>query len=193
MIPSRVFFVTAPHIAAVNCIQRLVPAFAQRTSTSVVVRANQSAIWSVLGILRPGPRFRTVRICFPTRLAIGRAAVCDTFLCLLHRSFCNRADLCLRAQRTRKRLCFSMNALLKAPSNVRQPPSAPSLSNSTTRVRKLSSASCNTPVVGRIFVPGMFAVAKSVRVSTKYETTCHEHHIDSEFGEVATFRTPMIE
>ena len=28
---------------------------------------------------------------------------------------------------------------------------------------------------------------------TKYETTCHEHHIASQFAEVATFRTPMIE
>ena len=59
-------------------------------------------------------------------------------------------------------------------------------------VRRLSSANCNTPVVGRILVSGMFAVAKSVRMSTKYETTCHEHHIDSEFAEVAAFRTPMI-
>ena len=44
-----------------------------------------------------------------------------------------------------------------------------------------------------LLVPGMFAVTKSVRVSTKYETTCHEHHIASQFAEVAKFRTPMIE
>ena len=93
MIPSRVFFVTAPYIAAVNRIQRLVPTVAQETATSVVVGANKSAIWSVLGILRPWPRFRTLRICFPTRLAIGSAAVRSTLLSFM----LNIVDLCLRA------------------------------------------------------------------------------------------------
>ena len=115
MIPSRVFFVTAPHIAAVNCIQRLVPTLAQRTSTSVVVRTNKSTVKSVLGILRPGPRFRTLRICFPTRLAIGRAAVCGTFLSLmLQRRLCNRADLCLRAQCTVKKALLFNECFVKS-------------------------------------------------------------------------------
>ena len=55
---------TAPYIAAVNRIQRLVPTVAQGTATSVVVGANKSTVWSVLGILRPWPRFCTLRIYF---------------------------------------------------------------------------------------------------------------------------------
>ena len=109
MIPSRVFFVTAPHIAAVKCIQRFVPTLAQRTTTSVVVRTNKSTVRSVLGILRP------LRICFPTRLAIGRAAVCGTFLSLLlQRRLCNRADLCLGAQGTVKKALLFNECLVKS-------------------------------------------------------------------------------
>ena len=99
MIPPRVFFVTTPDVATVTRIQRLVPTRDRGTATSVVVRANKSTIGSVFGILRPWPRFRALGICFPTRLAIGRAAVCGTFLSLmLQWSFCNIVDLCLRAQ-----------------------------------------------------------------------------------------------
>ena len=50
-------------------------------------------------MLRPW-RFRALGICFPSRLAIGSAAICGgTFLNLMfQRSFCNIVDLCLRAQ-----------------------------------------------------------------------------------------------
>ena len=176
MIPSRVFFVTAPDIATVNRIQRLVPTLVQGTATSVVVRANKSTVRSVLGILRPWPRFRTLGICFPTRLAIGSAAVCGTFLSLmLQRRFCNSVDLCLRAQCTMKEALLFNECFVESIVKREAASSAPSLSNSTTRVQRVSSANCNTPVVGRILLPGMFAVAKSVRVSTKYETTRAPH------------------
>ena len=93
------FFVTTPDVATVNRIQRLVPTLVRGTATSVVVRANKSTIGSVFGILRPWPRFRALGVCFPSRLAIGSAAVCGSFLNLmLQRSFCNIVDLCLRAQ-----------------------------------------------------------------------------------------------
>ena len=115
MIPSRVFFVTAPHIAAMNRIQRLVPTLAQGAATSVVIRANKSTVWSVLGILRPWPRFRTLRICFPTHLVIGRAAVRGTFLSLMLRQrLCNSADLCLRAQSAMKEGLFFNECFIKS-------------------------------------------------------------------------------
>ena len=99
-------FETAPDIATVNRVQRFVPTLAQRTSTSVVIRANQSTIRSVFGLLRPWPRFRTLGICFPS----GGNRKCG---CLRHVSeldvamkFCNIIDLCLRAQGAMKEACI---------------------------------------------------------------------------------------
>ena len=147
------FFVTAPDVATVNRIQRLVPTLVQGTATSVVVRANKSTVRSVFVILRPWPRFRTLGICFPSRLAIGSAAVCGTFLSLmLQRSFCNIIDLCLRAQGAMKEALLFNECFVE--SVVKSEAASLSLSISTTRVRRLSSANCNTPLVALIWYQG---------------------------------------